>query len=115
MIMRLGNSICLIAVGAALRFAVHLPSDRVDIGVIGVIVMLVGVLSLFLSPSDWDRPASWTLLRGLGNRPAEFDEPVPPAWDEAEPPIAPEPPAPQGPPTCTSLRVVPVDPRRHAS
>ena len=95
--MRLGNSICLIAFGAALTFAVNAPSDRIDIGMIGVIVMVVGIVSLFLSPSDWDRPASWTTLRALTQRP-----PV------DEPPLAPE------PPTYSTLRVVehPATPER---
>ena len=96
--MRLGQSICLIAFGAALRFAVHAPNDRIDLGVIGVIVMLVGLLSLFLAPSDWERPAAWAARRRIREQAVE------PPWRESAvpaPPVAPR------HPTDTSLRVVP--------
>jgi hypothetical protein len=102
--MRLGNSICLIAFGAALTFAVHAPNDRIDIGVIGIIVRVVGIVSILLSPYDWNRPAIWA-------SPVPVDPPLPgdapameaPAMDARampEPPIAPERPA------YASLRVV---------
>jgi hypothetical protein len=115
MIMRLGNSICLIAFGAALTFAVNLPSDRINIHIIGVIVMVVGLLSLFLSPSDWNRPGSWATALGIGEPRSALVEEKPVVQETpvvAEAPLAPD------APVYSSLRVVempPADSRRHVS
>jgi hypothetical protein len=47
--MRLGTSIVLIAVGAILRFAVHVTAKGFSIHTIGLILMLLGILGLILS------------------------------------------------------------------
>jgi hypothetical protein len=98
--MRLGNSICLIAFGAALTFAVHAPNDRIDIGVVGLIVMLVGIVSIFLSPYDWNRPANWSSF-AAADRTRSGDAPMAP-----EPPITADPPVVRDRPLHTSLRIV---------
>jgi hypothetical protein len=45
----IGTSLILIATGAILAFAVNIQSPSIDIGAIGVILMLVGLLGLVLS------------------------------------------------------------------
>jgi uncharacterized membrane protein len=47
--MGLGTSILLIAVGAVLRFAVHVTTHGVNLHTIGVILMIVGVVGLLIS------------------------------------------------------------------
>ena len=47
--MGLGTSLFLIAVGAILRFAVHVSSTGFNLHTIGVILMVVGVIGLFIS------------------------------------------------------------------
>jgi len=47
--MGFGTSIFLIAVGAVLRFAVHVSTHGVNLHTIGVILMVVGVAGLVLS------------------------------------------------------------------
>jgi hypothetical protein len=47
--MRLGTSIVLIALGAILRFAVHVNAKGFSIHTIGLVLMLVGILGLILS------------------------------------------------------------------
>ena len=46
--MTIGASLFLIAVGAVLKFAITATISGVDIGVIGIILMIVGVLGLIL-------------------------------------------------------------------
>jgi hypothetical protein len=47
--MRIGGSLFLIALGAILKFAVTANVNGVDIGTIGVILMIVGVIGLVIS------------------------------------------------------------------
>ena len=47
--MRFGTSIALIAVGAILRFAVHVHTKGFNLHTIGLILMIVGVVGLILS------------------------------------------------------------------
>jgi hypothetical protein len=51
--MGIGAGLFLIAVGAILKFAVHDSISGIDLGVIGVILMIVGVLGLVLSLLFW--------------------------------------------------------------
>lgn len=46
--MTIGASLFLIAVGAILKFAVHYDGNGFDIGMIGVILMIVGAVGLVL-------------------------------------------------------------------
>jgi hypothetical protein len=54
--MRLGASLFLLAVGAILTFAVTEDVQGVNLGAVGVILMVVGVLGLLIS-------AAWTMTR----------------------------------------------------
>jgi hypothetical protein len=54
--MGLGVSIFLIAVGAILTWAVTAEVSGLDINVVGVILLIVGILSLVLSMIFW---SSW--------------------------------------------------------
>lgn len=59
--MGIGISVFLIAVGAILTFAVHVTMSGVDIGTVGVILMIAGGIGLlwsllFLSRSTWGGP-----------------------------------------------------------
>jgi membrane-bound ClpP family serine protease len=47
--MRIGGSLFLIALGAILKFAVTANVNGVDIGTIGVILMIVGAIGLVIS------------------------------------------------------------------
>ncbi|MHA3701864.1 DUF6458 family protein [Jatrophihabitans sp. YIM 134969] len=47
--MRIGGSLFLIAVGAILKFAVSDAIDGVDLGMIGIILMIVGAIGLIIS------------------------------------------------------------------
>ncbi len=47
--MRIGASLVLIAIGAILKFAVTATVSGLNIGVIGVILMIVGVIGLIIS------------------------------------------------------------------
>ncbi len=47
--MRIGLSIFLIAVGAILRFALQTSVEGIDLGMTGVILMVVGVIGLLIS------------------------------------------------------------------
>lgn len=51
--MRIGLSIFLIAVGAILRFALETSVDGINLGMTGVILMVVGVLGLLISLAFW--------------------------------------------------------------
>lgn len=47
--MRIGGSLLLIAIGAVLKFAVTASIGGVDIGVVGIILMIVGVVGLLIT------------------------------------------------------------------
>lgn len=47
--MRIGASLVLIALGAILKFAVTARTSGLDLGVVGVILMIVGVLGLLIT------------------------------------------------------------------
>ncbi len=47
--MGLGTSLFLIAVGAILRFAVHVSAHGIDLHTIGLILMVVGVIGLVIT------------------------------------------------------------------
>lgn len=47
--MRIGGSLLLIALGAVLKFAVTASVGGVDIGVVGVILMIVGAVGLVIT------------------------------------------------------------------
>lgn len=47
--MRIGASLVLIALGAILKFAVTVRTSGLDIGVVGVILMIVGVVGLLIT------------------------------------------------------------------
>lgn len=51
--MRIGVSIFLIAVGAILRFALQTSVEGIDLGMTGVILMVVGVIGLLISLAFW--------------------------------------------------------------
>jgi hypothetical protein len=54
--MGIGVSVFLIAAGAILAFAVDMPSNGLDLGVVGVILMLlggVGLLAAMVLWNDW--------------------------------------------------------------
>jgi hypothetical protein len=51
--MGIGVGLFLIAVGAILTFAVSDPISGVDLGMVGVILMIVGALGLVLSLLFW--------------------------------------------------------------
>lgn len=54
--MGLGTSMLLIAVGAIMKFALHVNSSNVDIETVGTILMIVGVAGALLSLAFW---GSW--------------------------------------------------------
>ncbi|MDX6725842.1 MAG: hypothetical protein QOK49_647 [Baekduia sp.] len=64
--MGIGTSILLIAVGAILRFAVHVSTSGFSIHTVGLILMIVGVIGLLISlfaASLWrDRGAGGTTV-----------------------------------------------------
>ncbi len=47
--MRIGASLFLIAIGAILKFAVTKSVNGVDVGVVGIILMVVGVVGLLIT------------------------------------------------------------------
>lgn len=51
--MRIGVSIFLIAVGAILRFALETSVEGIDLGMTGVILMVIGVVGLLISLAFW--------------------------------------------------------------
>jgi hypothetical protein len=58
--MGIGVSIFLMAVGAILAFAVHVPSNGINLDTVGVILIILGVLGLLTSLVLWD---DWTPRR----------------------------------------------------
>ncbi|MGH9042921.1 MAG: DUF6458 family protein [Acidimicrobiia bacterium] len=54
--MGIGMSIFLMAAGAILTFAVDMPTDGIDLGIVGAILMLlggVGLLTILVLWNDW--------------------------------------------------------------
>lgn len=51
--MRIGASLFLIAIGAILKFAVKDSVNGIDLGVVGVILMIVGVVGLLAELILW--------------------------------------------------------------
>jgi hypothetical protein len=47
--MRIGASLVLIAIGAILKFAVTRQVNGIDIGVVGVILMIIGAVGLLIT------------------------------------------------------------------
>ena len=60
--MGIGVSIFLLAVGAILSFAVHLPADGINLDTVGVILIILGLVGLLTSLVLWD---DWTPRRRL--------------------------------------------------
>jgi hypothetical protein len=52
--MGIGVSIFLMAVGAILAFAVHVPSNGIDLSTVGVILIVLGLFGLLLSLVWWE-------------------------------------------------------------
>lgn len=61
--MGIGVSLFLLALGAILSFAVHVPARGIDVNTIGVILMLVGALGLLASLIFWSDWAPWAATR----------------------------------------------------
>jgi hypothetical protein len=72
-----GTSLLLIAIGAALRFAVHVSSHGVNLHTIGVILMIVGAVGLLLSLLWMTMWRDRRVARPA--RPGYVDRDVPPA------------------------------------
>lgn len=60
--MGIGVSVFLLAVGAILAFAVHLPADGINLDTVGVILIILGLVGLLTSLVLWD---DWTPRRRL--------------------------------------------------
>ncbi|MDQ3993532.1 MAG: DUF6458 family protein [Actinomycetota bacterium] len=77
--MGVGVSIFLIAVGLILWLAINVDTDgRVDINMIGVILVIVGAIGLLLSMifwSSWGGPGGWR--RDTVVRDDRYDRPPP--------------------------------------
>ncbi len=58
--MGIGVSIFLMAVGAILAFAVHVPAKGIDLGTVGVILIILGLVGLLASLAFWE---DWTPRR----------------------------------------------------
>ena len=81
--MRIGASIFLIALGAILTFAVESDISGLDIGVIGVILMLAGALGLFMFMLVWGRAGA----RRRTTRPGEVIEVIEEQRGYEDPPL----------------------------
>lgn len=51
--MTFAGSIFLIAIGAILRFAVHVHVEGIDLKTVGLILMIVGVIGLIIAIWQW--------------------------------------------------------------
>lgn len=60
--MGIGVSIFLLAMGAILAFAVHVPADGINLDTVGVILIILGLVGLLTSLVLWD---DWTPRRRL--------------------------------------------------
>jgi hypothetical protein len=56
----IGISIFLMAVGAILAFAVHVPANGINLATVGVILMILGLIGLLASLAIW---GDWTPRR----------------------------------------------------
>lgn len=72
--MGLGTSILLVAIGAIMKFALHVESSTVEIDTVGMILMVVGGVGALLSMAFW---SSWGGA-GMGRtrRTTVYDEPA---------------------------------------
>jgi hypothetical protein len=61
--MRLGASLFLIAVGAILKFAVTDTVQKIDLGVVGIILMVVGLIGLLAEAIFWGTRRRTTVVR----------------------------------------------------
>ena len=61
--MGIGVSVFLIAVGAILKFAVTATTSGINIGTVGIILMLVGGLGILLSLAFWSSWGGWGASR----------------------------------------------------
>jgi hypothetical protein len=77
--MGIGVGIFLFAVGAILKFAVHVGSDGIDLATVGVILMLVGGIGIALSMIFW---STWG---GLGGSRRTMITESDPRYDSYEP------------------------------
>ena len=76
--MRIGGSLCLIALGAILTFAIHVQTTGFSIHTIGIILMIVGGAALVLSLVLWSQRQRTVIRRGPAGeiieerRPADY-------------------------------------------
>jgi hypothetical protein len=61
--MRLGASLFLIAVGAILKFAVTDTVQKIDLGVVGIILMVVGLIGLLAEAIFWGTRRRTTVVQ----------------------------------------------------
>jgi sulfite exporter TauE/SafE len=78
--MGLGTSFFLIALGAVLRFAVHVSTSGFNLHTIGVILMIIGVIGLIISllwMTVWSRRRDRVLVddRPVAARPPDYADP----------------------------------------
>jgi hypothetical protein len=78
-IMATGLSLFFLAIGAILTFAVHTAVQGVDLGTIGVILMVIGLLGMLFSLVVWDNWSSRPIRRVdddavVGRRDVVIDE-----------------------------------------
>jgi hypothetical protein len=78
--MGLGTSMLLIAVGAIMKFALHINSSNVDIETVGTILMIVGIVGAILSLAFW---GSWggAGFAGRTRRTTVYDDTAPPVHE----------------------------------
>jgi hypothetical protein len=77
--MATGLSLFFLAIGAILTFAVHTAVQGVDLGTIGVILMVIGLLGMLFSLVVWDNWSSRPIRRVdddavVGRRDVVIDE-----------------------------------------
>jgi hypothetical protein len=85
--MGIGVSVFLLAAGAILAFAVNMPANGLDIGALGVILMLVGgagLLAAMVLWNDWHpgRRREVDLYDGLDEPDVVIDRRSPVVYDE---------------------------------
>jgi len=78
--MGLGTSMLLIAIGAIMKFALHVSSSNVEIETVGMILMIVGIVGAVLSLAFW---GSWggAGLASRTRRTTVYDDAAPAAQD----------------------------------
>ncbi len=76
--MGIGVSLILVAVGAILPWAVSAEIEGIDLGVVGVVLMIVGLAGQLLSMMFW---SSWGGPAGMRRRSTYVDEGPPVARD----------------------------------